>query len=135
MNDIADEFDMDIRLDPSKPNTLIEYLYRDRSNNKARGLFVLAGALSEQDVRSVLSRRGPDGGFIPSQIGMPDLQDRFAKDNGWLEQDDHPWHTIESIVGVVSTPHDLTTAQFLAAWPNSAEGWEEEAAVERHASP
>ena len=76
-------------------NTLLKYLYRDASNYKQHGSVVLEGAISLKDIRTLLI----DGEyFIPSQAGLPDLQQKF-KDQGfeYPTEDDHAWHEIVSV--------------------------------------
>jgi len=76
-------------------NTLLEYLYRDASNYKQHGSVVLQGTISPKDIRPLLI----DGEyFIPSQVGLPDLQHKF-RDQGvdYPTGDDHAWHEIASM--------------------------------------
>lgn len=76
-------------------NTLLEYLYRDASNYKQHGSVVMEGSLALKEVRHLLV----DGEyFIPSQAGLPDLQQKFrAQGFEYPTEDDHTWHEIVSI--------------------------------------
>lgn len=76
-------------------NTSLEYLYRDASNYKQYGSVVLEGALSVEAIRHLLI----DGEyFIPSQTGLPDLQQKFgAQGFAYPTEDDHAWHEVISI--------------------------------------
>ena len=73
-------------------NTLLEYLYRDASNYKQHGSVVLKGSVSLNSIRHLLFDRTY---FIPSQVGLPDLQYKF-KEQGFKYPtgDDHSWHEI-----------------------------------------
>jgi len=76
-------------------NTLLEYLYRDASNYKQFGSVVLQGSISVKDIRPLLI----DGEyFIPSQVGLPDLQHKFKEQEfEYPTGDDHAWHEIVSM--------------------------------------
>jgi len=83
-------------------NTLLEYLYRDASNYKQHGSAVLRGNISLDSIRHLLI----DGEyFIPSQIGLPDLQYKF-KEQGfeYPTEDDHNWHEIISMQPTIKKP-------------------------------
>jgi hypothetical protein len=77
-------------------NTRVEYLYRDASNYKFRGEFVVAGTLTREDVEPHLFDRG---WFVPTQIGLPHL---LAMP---VNEDDHMLHEFEDFV---PTSHDET---------------------------
>lgn len=68
-------------------NTKISYLYRDGSNYNRDHAVVVAGVITFEDVFSFLDE---DTYFIPSQVGLRDLQTDF----GALTGDDHPWHEL-----------------------------------------
>jgi hypothetical protein len=73
-------------------NTRIDYMYRDGANWQSYGHAVLAGELSDAD--RALIRENLDSGeyFIPSQVGLPDLQ---YKDATYYHPDyDHVWHEL-----------------------------------------
>lgn len=76
-------------------NTLLEYLYRDASNFKQRGSVVVEGAIAVKDIRHLLI----DGEyFVPSQVGLPDLQHKFREQGfDFPAEDDHTWHEIVSM--------------------------------------
>ena len=65
-------------------NTKITYRYRDASNNKAEGAAVLRGTADSAVLISFIESLAPSGDpgimgfFVPGQIGLPDLQDRFS---------------------------------------------------------
>ena len=67
-------------------NTLIEYMYRDANNYKQHERLIVVGKVDIDAFNKALDN---EGGFIPSQIGLEDLQERFAD----ISQDsDHVWH-------------------------------------------
>lgn len=71
-------------------NTRVTYLYRDASNYAETHSVVVTG---EPDVlQRAFAAASPDGLFIPSQVGLPDLQERIG--GGRLYEDDGPWHEI-----------------------------------------
>ncbi len=66
-------------------NTQIHYLYRDASNYKAHHEIIVHGKITFADITPHL-----ESGefFIPSQVGLPDLQSQLGKPT----DDDHAWH-------------------------------------------
>ncbi len=100
---------------PHGVNTRLTYTYRDASNYKATSSLVLYGAMSPEQAQAVL-RSLDDEGFIPGQVGLPDLQDSFAGcESYWDPEQDDAWHDLDCIelttdkpeLGAVSV-HDLT---------------------------
>jgi len=79
-----------LRLWLSNMNTVIEYLYRDADNYKQNIALGLPGTFSDSDKETVKQKL--DGGmyFIPSQVGLPDLQEQNV--NGIDPEVDHAWH-------------------------------------------
>ena len=68
-------------------NTKIEYMYRDASNYKFHGEFVVKSKLRAKDIKSYLH---DEEFFIPHKIGLDHLL------NLPINQDDHYLHTFES---------------------------------------
>ncbi|HBB67911.1 MAG: hypothetical protein A2X28_04030 [Elusimicrobia bacterium GWA2_56_46] len=66
-------------------NTLLEYLYRDASNYKQHGRVVLQGVISLSSIRHLLFDKTY---FIPSQVGLPDLQHKFQEQGFEYPTDD-----------------------------------------------
>ena len=66
-------------------NTKISYLYRDACNYKQLNEVVVEGAITQEQIGSIMGCL--DGGeyFIPSQVGLPEM--RF----GEITTDDHCW--------------------------------------------
>ena len=73
-------------------NTSVSYMYRDASNYKQAHVAVFAGRLSPTELATVLAAREDHAWFIPSQVGLPDLQERFGSR---LYDDDHVWHELD----------------------------------------
>jgi hypothetical protein len=75
---------------------IVSYLYRDASNYKYRGTCAIAGPIDRVGLGWLLAALtgGDEGGFIPSQIGMRDLQPTDSLD---FDGDDHIWHELEGI--------------------------------------
>lgn len=69
-------------------NTRFSYLYRDACNYKKFNDVVLSGIIKENQIESFLKDKLF---FIPSEVGLPDLQDDF------FSVDDHIWHEFEKI--------------------------------------
>ena len=76
-------------------NTKITYIYRDGNNYKTDGQTIFGGAISPADIDKIMSHLDEDGGFIPGQVGMADLQIQMA--GGWNDDSDHPFHEITAI--------------------------------------
>jgi hypothetical protein len=67
-------------------NTRISYRYADKRNCKQFTTIVIDGTITWDQIESYLA---PQQSFIPGQLGLEDLQLRFA-----LPGADHPWHQI-----------------------------------------
>ncbi|GAB4156730.1 MAG: hypothetical protein Fur005_10270 [Roseiflexaceae bacterium] len=65
-------------------NTRVSYRYADRNNCRQYTSFVVAGVVSWEQIAPYLLKQHS---FIPGQVGLEDLQYRFA-----LPGADHPWH-------------------------------------------
>ena len=69
--------------------TRVEYIYRDGSNYKFRGAFIVIGALTHSGVKDYLF----DGEFfVPHEVGLDHLLTMP------LNQDDHHLHILEAFV-------------------------------------
>lgn len=60
-------------------NTVFSYLYRDADNYKARETVVLTGAPRPGDFDVIQSALDDGCFFIPSQVGLPDLQEQLQQ--------------------------------------------------------
>ena len=110
-------------------NTLIHYLYRDANNYKAHHEIIVRGAVTFADVTPFL-----DSGefFIPSQVGLPDLQSKL----GQPTDDDHVWHhlTLEDFTPTSEPPTVKLTARDLRTRFRRAHatGWDISAAMDHN---
>jgi hypothetical protein len=89
-------------------NTRLSYHYADKTNCRQYNVVVVAGTITWEQIESNLAARRS---FIPGQIGLEDLQYRFA-----LPGRDHPWHQIapEDIRPTEAAPTIVLTAEELA---------------------
>lgn len=117
----------------AQTNTCIRYKYRDASNYKFHGAVVLAGTVTEEQIRPHLHEGLY---FIPGDVGLPSLHPTCCR---FDEDLDHPWHEFDSVrpteveptVGPMAA---LQAGEFLrrlqkaaqAGWPGQHEGfaWE-----------
>jgi hypothetical protein len=67
-------------------NTRMSYRYADKTNCRQYTSIVVAGTITWEQIAPYLAKQGS---FIPGQLGLEDLQNRFALPGG-----DHPWHQI-----------------------------------------
>lgn len=122
-------------------NTKIEYMYRDASNYKAFRNEVLEGVLTPKQITEIKQAAAPDG-FIPSQVGLDNLQgELMSYDSGCgsddydpfgADGDDHVWHELDAIERTkepvtLSMPAKVFYKQFMAA---KKAGWNIAGAME-----
>lgn len=99
--------------DRTRANTLFSYLYRDAANYKQDETVVLAGPLSLAQARAVVDGTDEEDGFVPSAVGLDDLQERTI--NGWQPDVDHPFHEIASLALTDDPPtSSLSAREFLS---------------------
>ena len=89
-------------------NTRISYRYADKRNCRQYTAVVVAGTLTWEQIAPYLTAKNA---FIPGQVGLEDLQGRFALPGG-----DHPWHQIgpDDIRSTNAEPTIALTAATLA---------------------
>lgn len=98
--------------------TRLHYEYADASNYKMAGTALFAGQISFDELVTLFRacEKGEDG-FIPGQVGLPDLQERLAD---WNEETDHPWHELTKLELTSAgpkfddVPDTRTISQFVA---------------------
>lgn len=73
-------------------NTKISYMYRDADNYKQYAEVVIEGSISDEDKKLILNKRDEELYFIPSQVGLDDLQERMPSPIG---DSDHIWHELQ----------------------------------------
>lgn len=76
-------------------NTRLGYLYRDADNYKQTRDVVFPGALTVAQAKALLAALDEDDGFVPSAVGLTDLQEQMSTD--WDPESDHPYHEIASL--------------------------------------
>jgi hypothetical protein len=102
-------------------NTLISYLYRDESNHKQYATIIVAGRITFEQVRPYLNE---NEWFIPSQVGLEDLQERWGRIDPDL---DHVWHEFfDDTFEVTELPptEEMTAEELLKRF--QAVKWDEE---------
>ncbi len=110
-------------------NTKIEYMYRDADNYKVSASAIFFGEITEFEMAQVKTSLNEDGCFIPGQVGIADLQDRFAtsEPNRWDPDRDHIWHEFETFSLTEEAPNtDLTVTEFVSNMKEAAGHWDEE---------
>lgn len=119
--------------EPDQVNTKIGYMYRDADNFKSYGEVVLAGRMSERDMKIILSlcKKDDDRFFIPGMVQLADLQDSFeGVESEWIDERDHPWHTfceIKPTAAEATQGKNLTAAALVEVFLRTAitGGWDE----------
>jgi hypothetical protein len=86
-------------------NTRLSYRYTDNTYCKQYTSIVVEGTITWDQIEPFLTKRGF---FIPGQVGLEDLQHRFA-----LAGSDHPWHQM--------VPEDLRPTESAPTVPFNAE--------------
>ncbi len=67
-------------------NTRIDYLYRDGDNYKVQNTCVVAGAITKEQIESIIDSLEDGEYFIPRLVGMPE-----KKFDTYDPQSDHPY--------------------------------------------
>jgi hypothetical protein len=83
-------------------------MYRDADNYKQHESVVLYGVLCESDIQKIFSSLDDEDGFVPSAVGLDDLQERNI--NGWQKDVDHPFHELLTIKSTHREPTTTMTA-------------------------
>lgn len=89
-------------------NTKFAYQYRDASNYKQGGAEIFVGTLSAEDKLELDKLLGGNGGFIPSQVGLEDLQPMMIS---FPSEDDHVWHEAYPVEDTTEEATTTRTAQ------------------------
>ena len=106
-------------------NTRLVYMYRDADNYKQIADVVMPGAITLDQAVAVMDGLDDDGGFVPSAVGLHDLQVQMVTD--WDDQVDHPYHEIEGIsLTDVKPDVELTASEFVVNF--AAADWNAEGA-------
>lgn len=91
--------------------TEISYMYRDADNYKQTRTVVLAGAITLEQAAAVVGALDEGEWFVPSEIGLEDIQGNFTFGPDWDEQSDHPFHELTGIALTTAQPYGDMTAQ------------------------
>jgi len=109
-------------------NTKFEYLYRDASNYKQFASVVFAGEITDEERDLLLDNLEDGENFIPSDVGLEDLQPRMVS---YPSTDDHVWHEIEIITLVDDEPtQPLNIHEFVEKFKDVE--WDVVKAAEKH---
>ena len=73
-------------------NTRIAYSYQDPSGNEVLESLVLVGRLTDADGAAIAKTLHQNQYFIPSQVGLENLQERLGRE---IANDDSIWHRWE----------------------------------------
>lgn len=96
-------------------NTRIKYMYRDASNYKFVGDFIVQGELSATDIEKYLH---DSEFFIPHEVGLDHLL------NLPMNQDDHYLHTFEEFQMTLETKCICTASEFVERMKAAnSKGW------------
>lgn len=102
----------------AKPNTNVSYMYRDAGNWKAHESVVVAGHLDMDDLLACCFTKEF---FIPSQVGLTDLQDKME---GFPNDLDHVWHELSSVEGTDEPPTiEATAGELLNRFQVAKDHW------------
>lgn len=92
-------------------NTELYYLYRDADNYKQHESVIMPGVLCTSDAQKLFDALDDDDGFVPSAVGLDDLQERNV--NGWQNDVDHPYHELLALKVTKKEPTiDMTILDF-----------------------
>ena len=101
-------------------NTEITYMYRDADNYKVCHSVVLSGMLTEAGLLKISSKLEMGGDFIPSQVGLPELQGFL----GDLSSADDVWHEwVDAVHTEEAVDFPLTVDQLVERF-EVLEGWD-----------
>ena len=88
---------------------LLDYIYTDNLGYEAHGRECIRGSFDRYDLALLLSAlyTTHTAGFIPHQIGLPDLHERLNGSQFTWTDADHPWHRATSLQWLPSyfSPH------------------------------
>jgi hypothetical protein len=95
-------------------NTIIQYHYQDAANYKSHSEDdILEGTLTEKEKTALLDKFQQEG-FVPSQIGLNDLQGELQQyDQSSFNDDDHCFHQLDAVEATQAEPnHSMTAKEF-----------------------
>ncbi len=112
------------------PNTKIEYMYRDASNYKTWRTIRVKGVITLEQIQPCLAAECDGTEFIPSQVGLEDIQKDLAS---YPSGDDHVWHQLLEVKPTYKVPNvKLTANKLLKNFQARKGNWDVAAAVKLH---
>jgi hypothetical protein len=95
--------------------TIINYRYRDASNYKYYGSFIVSGDIRKEDLLPYLFL---DEYFVPHKVGLPHLLTES------INEDDHSLHELDDFESTDSADAEMTAAELVDLFRKSSEvGW------------
>ena len=96
-------------------NTQFEYMYRDGDNYKTFGTVVLSGTLTSAEKEEIINTLDESEYFIPSQVGLENIQECVTEQTDPNPEFDHIWHELveEDITETQQNPTIKMTAREL----------------------
>lgn len=112
---------------PKERNTRIDFLYRDASNYKVYNTCVVKGALSEEQIETIMrhtidyNEKTGEGWFIPSLVGLDGerFSDETEDDHEFFELSRNSFSLTDDEPNAIPTANELVHS-FLDAW---SDGW------------
>ena len=90
------EIDSETFVGGGKPNTRVDYFYRDAGNYKTKSSVVLEGAITLNQIGLIAMSLDDGENFLPARVGLVALCPD-ENDESYDDELDHPWHEIELI--------------------------------------
>lgn len=112
------------------PNVEIAYMYRDGDNFKQSETIVIKGPVGPGELRLLSHVLDEAQYFIPGQIGLPDLQERFNGGQAqWNDERDHVWHELGNVSftdlkATCEVPWDTVRSHLLQVLLARNNGWD-----------
>ena len=106
-------------------NTQVSYLYRDADNYKAGHCTILEGTLTEEQIAQIEAKLNDYGYFIPSQVGLEDVQWKLQQYDSQDWEVDGCWHEGLNFEAVDVPPTERRTIEDLYQAFMAVGEWEE----------
>ena len=105
-------------------------MYRDASNYKTSRTIRVKGVIRFKQIQPCLANESEGTEFIPSQVGLEDIQKDLAK---YPSDNDHVWHQLGSVLVTEKEPTvKITAAELLKNFQARKGNWDVVAAVDLH---
>ncbi|APD92022.1 hypothetical protein BM525_19255 (plasmid) [Alteromonas mediterranea] len=122
-------------------NTSLKLMYRDEDNNKTYLDIVLAGLITDEQIKSVQSVMDDECKIIAKQVGLPTPSETLSEAYSFPTEADHVWTTVFAFEDTTPRAADLHTlapvtspSMTVEEFVNNMlaiECWDETAEVER----